>query len=288
MTTPGTQGEVSPESICKAASSAVGSPPNAKPASPCTTGNNTAQNRLNPCRGKPFDLCRELKFESQKGNSRSNTSRTTRQLKIRERGCSMLRKIIFVVPTFALALLPVSRLGGLAGKIGADGLAWAQDSPAAGDGSSDVAAAQNSPDKASKIKFNGSGTFDTTPTTPCSADKCFSISGSVTTSVSGLGTGDVAGDGTLDNCKINKAAKKECCTLTSTQTYTFSDGVLDITFGGTICGKTPTNIKAKNAPFEITDGSGLFAGASGSGKATFTYNEDTGAGTFTFKGKLSE
>jgi len=37
----------------------------------------------------------------------------------------MLRKIIFLVPTFALALLPVSRLGGLAGKIGADGLAWA-------------------------------------------------------------------------------------------------------------------------------------------------------------------
>ena len=79
----------------------------------------------------------------------------------------MLRKIMFLVPTFALALLPVSRLGGLAGKIGADGLAWAQDSPAADDGdqndSSDVAAAQNSPDKASAIKFNGSGTFDTTP-----------------------------------------------------------------------------------------------------------------------------
>jgi hypothetical protein len=66
MTTPGTQGEVSPESICKAASSAVGSPPNTKPASPCSTGNNTEQNRLNPCRGKPFDLCRELKSKAKK------------------------------------------------------------------------------------------------------------------------------------------------------------------------------------------------------------------------------
>ena len=59
-------------------------------------------------------------------------------------------------------------------------------------------------------------------------------------------------------------------------------------FGGTACGKTPTNVTAKNARFEITGGSGLFAGASGSGKATFKLNEDTGAGTFTFKGKLSE
>ena len=28
------------------------------------------QNRLKPCRGKPFHLWKELKFESQKGNSR--------------------------------------------------------------------------------------------------------------------------------------------------------------------------------------------------------------------------
>ncbi len=159
------------------------------------------------------------------------------------------------------------------------------------DGAGD-AEASSIPEKKTKpsvIKFNGSGTFDTTPTTPCSADKCFSLTGSVTvTSFSGLGTGGVTGDGTLDNCKIKKAAKKECCTFASTQTYTFSDGVLDIMFAGTICGKTPTNIKAKNAPFEITDGSGLFAEASGKGKATFIYNEDTGAGTFSFKGKLKE
>jgi hypothetical protein len=70
MTAPGPQGEVSPESMGKTASSAVGSPPDAKPASPRTTGNHAEQNRLKPCRGKPFHLWNELKFESQKGNSR--------------------------------------------------------------------------------------------------------------------------------------------------------------------------------------------------------------------------
>ncbi len=201
----------------------------------------------------------------------------------------MLRKIIFLVPMFALALLPVSRLGGFAGKIGADGLAWAQDSPAADDGSSDVAAVQNKAGKPSAIKFNGSGTFDATPVTPCSGDKCFSLTGAVTnTSFSGLGTGDVAGNATLGSCKIHKAARKECCTFTSVETYSFSSGDLDIMFGGTACGKTPTKVTAKNARFEITGGSLLFAGATGSGKATFNLNEDTGAGTFTFKGKLKE
>ena len=201
----------------------------------------------------------------------------------------MLRKIMFLVPTFALALLPVSRLGGLTGKLGADGLVWAQDSQAADDGSSDEAAAQDSPDKSSAIKFNGSGEFDATTVTPCSADQCFSIAGTVTkTSFKGLGTGDVAGEATLDSCKINKAARKECCTFTSTQTYSFSSGDLDIMFGGTACGKKPTAVTAKNARFEINGGDGLFAGASGSGKANFKLNEDTGAGTFTFKGKVSE
>ena len=70
MTTLGTQGEVSPESMGKTASSAVGGPPDAKPASPRTTGNTAEQNRLKPCRGKPFDLWKELELESQKGNSR--------------------------------------------------------------------------------------------------------------------------------------------------------------------------------------------------------------------------
>ena len=66
MTTPGTQGEVSPESMAKTASSAVGNPPDAKPTSPRTAGNNAKQNQLKPCPGKPFDLRKEFKFESQK------------------------------------------------------------------------------------------------------------------------------------------------------------------------------------------------------------------------------
>ena len=70
MTTPGTQGEVSAESLGKTASSPVGSPPDAKTASPRTTGNTAHQNRLKPCRGKPFELLKRLKFESQKGNPR--------------------------------------------------------------------------------------------------------------------------------------------------------------------------------------------------------------------------
>ena len=70
MTAPVTQGEVSSESMGKTASSAVGSRPDAKPASPRTPGNHAEQNRLKPCRGKPFDLCKDLKFQSQEGNSR--------------------------------------------------------------------------------------------------------------------------------------------------------------------------------------------------------------------------
>ena len=70
MTTPRTQGEVSPESLGKIASSPIGSPLDAKPASPRTTGNTAHQNRLKPCRGKPFELWKRLKLESQKGNSR--------------------------------------------------------------------------------------------------------------------------------------------------------------------------------------------------------------------------
>ena len=68
MTTPGTLGEVSPESVGKKGSSAVGSPPDAKPASPCTTGNTADQNRLKPCKGKQFDRSNELELENQKGN----------------------------------------------------------------------------------------------------------------------------------------------------------------------------------------------------------------------------
>jgi hypothetical protein len=56
MTTPGMQGEVSPESMKKAASSAVGSAPHAKPVSPRSTGNDAEQNWMKPRRVKPFNL----------------------------------------------------------------------------------------------------------------------------------------------------------------------------------------------------------------------------------------
>ena len=56
MTTPGMQGEVSPESMKKAASSAVGSAPHAKPVSPRSTGNHAEQNWIKPRRVKPFNL----------------------------------------------------------------------------------------------------------------------------------------------------------------------------------------------------------------------------------------
>jgi hypothetical protein len=68
MTMPETQGEVSPKSMGKTASSAVWNPPDAKSAPSATTGNTATQNRLKPCRGKPFELSNELELESQKGN----------------------------------------------------------------------------------------------------------------------------------------------------------------------------------------------------------------------------
>jgi hypothetical protein len=59
-------------------------------------------------------------------------------------------------------------------------------------------------------------------------------------------------------------------------------------FGGVACGKTPTNVEASKINYEITGRSGLFDNATGKGKANFTLNEDTGAGTFNFTGKLTE
>ena len=70
MTTLRAEGEVSAESMGKTASSAVRSPPYAKPGPPRTTGNTADQNRQQPCREEPFDLWNELELESQKGNSR--------------------------------------------------------------------------------------------------------------------------------------------------------------------------------------------------------------------------
>jgi hypothetical protein len=68
MTTPGTQGEVSPEAKTKTASSGIGSPPDAKPASPRTTGNTADEDWLQPCTGMQFDLWKALELASQKGN----------------------------------------------------------------------------------------------------------------------------------------------------------------------------------------------------------------------------
>jgi hypothetical protein len=66
MTTPETQGKVSPESMRKTASSAVKTPAAAKPAAPCITGNHAERNRLKPCTGAPVDVRNELKFEVKK------------------------------------------------------------------------------------------------------------------------------------------------------------------------------------------------------------------------------
>jgi hypothetical protein len=74
MTTPGMQGEVSPESMGKTAFSAAEGSLDAKPAPSRTTGNTAEQDRLKPCRRKPFDLWKELTFGSQKGNSGSKTT----------------------------------------------------------------------------------------------------------------------------------------------------------------------------------------------------------------------
>jgi|SRR5215469_6989854 len=193
----------------------------------------------------------------------------------------MLRKIAFLVPAFALALLAVSRFSGFAGKIGSDGLVWAQDSPIDnGD--------QNTADASSTMKFNGSGTLDATPSTPCSHVNCYSLTGMVTkTSVKGLAPGDIAGDFILDSCKTNPHTRTQCCTFSSSETYSFSDGDLDVMLSGMACGKNPKHVTAK-LPYEIMGGTGTFSSASGSGKAKITFNTDTLTATFSFKGNLTE
>jgi len=200
----------------------------------------------------------------------------------------MLRKIAFLVSAFALAFLVSSRIGGLAGKIGADGLAWAQDSSPADDSSDDAVEPETS-----GIKFTGKGTIESTGANTSGVP--FPITGSVTkTSIKGLASkttpGDVSGDATIDSCTINQKAKTECCTFASAPTFTFSfsEGDLYVKVSGNACGKKVTKVTAKNASFDFMGGTGLFAGATGSGTATFTYNENSGAGKFSFKGNLTE
>jgi hypothetical protein len=57
MTTPGMQGEVSPESIGKTAFSAVGGPSDAKPAPSGAAERTVDPNRLKPCKKRSSGLC---------------------------------------------------------------------------------------------------------------------------------------------------------------------------------------------------------------------------------------
>ena len=68
MTTPGMQGEVSPESIGKPRLQPSKARPTRSPPLPQLLGNTAEQSWLEPCPGKPFELSKELELESQKGN----------------------------------------------------------------------------------------------------------------------------------------------------------------------------------------------------------------------------
>ena len=68
MTTPGMQGEVSPESMEKMHHQPSEARPTRNPPLPQLLGNTAEQSRLKPCTGKPFELSNELEFESQKRN----------------------------------------------------------------------------------------------------------------------------------------------------------------------------------------------------------------------------
>jgi hypothetical protein len=68
MTTPGMQGEVSPESMGKMHHQPSEARPARNPPLPQLLGNTAEQSRLKPCTGKPFELSNELEYESQKGN----------------------------------------------------------------------------------------------------------------------------------------------------------------------------------------------------------------------------
>jgi hypothetical protein len=69
MTTPKTQGEVSPESMGKGHLQPLGDPQTRNLPLIRTTGNTAGLNRLKFDIGKPFDMYSELELESQKGNS---------------------------------------------------------------------------------------------------------------------------------------------------------------------------------------------------------------------------
>jgi hypothetical protein len=68
MTTPGMQGEVSPESMRETGLQPSKARPTRNRPLPQLLGDTAEQSRLKPCRGKPFELPNELELESQKGN----------------------------------------------------------------------------------------------------------------------------------------------------------------------------------------------------------------------------
>ena len=68
MTTPGMQGEVSPESMRETGLQPSKARPTRNRPLPQLLGDTAEQSRLKPCRGKPFELPNELELESQKRN----------------------------------------------------------------------------------------------------------------------------------------------------------------------------------------------------------------------------
>jgi hypothetical protein len=70
MTTPETQGEVSPESMGKGHLQPLGAPQARNPPLIRTTGNAAGLNWLKPCRGKPFDPYERVEIAKSKRKSR--------------------------------------------------------------------------------------------------------------------------------------------------------------------------------------------------------------------------
>ncbi len=64
MMAPGTQEEVSPESMGKMHRQPSEARPTRNPPLPQLLGNTAEQSRLKPCTGKPFELPRESELES--------------------------------------------------------------------------------------------------------------------------------------------------------------------------------------------------------------------------------
>ena len=66
MTTPGMQGEVSPESMGKMHHQPSAARPTRNRPLPQLLGNTAEQSRLKPCTGKPFELSNQLELKVKK------------------------------------------------------------------------------------------------------------------------------------------------------------------------------------------------------------------------------